>query len=116
MVKPSGKKILPVFQSMVSLIIPFTKSTTHSIKFCAPVGFIFKFRVTNRHKKKTIAHVSMIINMLGKLKSSPGIPNAYSMTSVAELSKIYHLFSIVVYCATLIYSSENNMCLYYNYV
>ncbi|MNH25773.1 hypothetical protein D3C79_857910 [compost metagenome] len=54
----------PVFQSMLLLMIFFTKSIIHSIKFCIPVGFSFKLLVEIKAIKNTIiAATSNIITV-----------------------------------------------------
>src|SRR5690625_668957 len=75
----SGKNVLPVFQSIVSLIIPLTKSKIHSMTFCAPVGFICNFLAPKTDRIKTIADVTIIINTFDKFTDSQGIPNTFSM-------------------------------------
>ncbi len=60
-VTPSVKKRPPVFQSIVLLIIPFTKSNTHSMKFCIPVGRRAKLRVPITAIKKTITAATVTI-------------------------------------------------------
>ena len=42
----------PFFQAMLLSMIPLTKSNTHSMKFCFPVGRFFKFRVQTIAKIK----------------------------------------------------------------
>src|SRR5699024_4131996 len=90
-VKPRGKNTLPVFQSIVSLIMPLTKSTAHSKKFCIPVGFIFKFRLPIKEKIKTMSETTIVIKTFDKLKSSQGIPNALS-TIGASCSTLFTSF------------------------
>src|SRR5699024_8068375 len=77
-VKPSGKNILHDLQSIASLIIFFTKSTTHSMKVCTPVGFIWSFLVTSIDKTSTITLVTSTIVTFDKSKSSQGTPKAFS--------------------------------------
>src|SRR5699024_6513179 len=77
-VKPSGKNILPTFQSIVSDINPRTKSMTISITFCPPVGFIFKLLAPSTQRINTIADAINIIKILDKLKFNHDIPNTFS--------------------------------------
>src|SRR5690625_1089917 len=75
----NGKNVLPVRQSIVSLIIPLTKSNIHSITFCTPVGFICNFLAPNTDKISTIKNVTVSINTLDKLTDNQGMPNTFSM-------------------------------------
>src|SRR5690625_1620576 len=94
-VKPNGKNNFPVLQSIVSLIIPLTKSTTHSITFCDPVGFIFRLRLANIHPKKVIAVASAIIRTLAKSKVSQDIPKTFSSSGAVSSNSITSFQSFI---------------------
>src|SRR5699024_4893575 len=75
----NGRNVLPVFQSIASLTIPLTKSSIHSITFCAPVGFIWSFLAPSTDRINTIAAVTMIIMMFDKLTDNQDIPKRFSI-------------------------------------
>ncbi|SID23878.1 Uncharacterised protein [Mycobacteroides abscessus subsp. abscessus] len=71
MVIPRIWNLPPSFQSIVLLMMFFTKSMTHSKKFCIPVGFMASVRVERTAMMKTMALATVIINMFAKLKFKP---------------------------------------------
>ena len=73
-------KFPPFFQAILLSVIPLTKSNTHSMKFCFPVGRFFKFRVQTIAKIKTKIAVITTIKTLAKLKTISK-PKTFQLTS-----------------------------------
>src|SRR5699024_7974934 len=78
-VRASGIKTFPLFHPIVSPIIPLTKSSIHSMKFCAPVGFICIFLAPRTQRTKTITDETAIMSTFDKLKLNQEIPNTFSI-------------------------------------
>src|SRR5699024_6429980 len=69
----------PFDQAMLLSIIPLTKSKTHSIKFCLPVGRFLRLRVQIIAITKTINAVINIIIIDDRLNTMSR-PNTFQLT------------------------------------
>lgn len=80
----------PVCQSKLLLMIPFTKSIIHSMKFCIPVGFIFRFLVAINAIKNTMSVVTASIKMFDQLPYIPKSSNVGFACSTIN-SPLFHI-------------------------
>ena len=80
----------PVCQSKLLLMMPFTKSIIHSMKFCIPVGFIFKFLVDIKAIKKTMSVVTANIRILDQFPVIPRNSNVGFACSTIN-SPLFHI-------------------------
>src|SRR5699024_12523493 len=78
-VKPSGKNARPVFQSIVSVTRPLTNSTTYSIKFRTPLGFICNFRLPQIQISNTTIDVVTVITTIDESTNNHDMPNRLSL-------------------------------------